>query len=117
MADWLKIHDLIVECHIGVFEWERKALQKIWIDIEIPLRTQDAARADELKKTVDYGSVVTAVRNHVQHKTYQLMETMAEEVAGVVVGQFHPSQVSVRIKKRSLPGIGEAVVEIVRGGK
>ena len=54
------------------------------------------------------------LRNHVQHKTYKLIETMAEEIAGIATHQFQLRQVSVRVKKRSLPGVGEAVVEITR---
>ena len=114
MPDWLKIHDLVVETKIGVFDWERNEAQKIWVDLEMPEDARKAAAADDVKQVMDYGALVTAIRNHVQHKTYKLLETMAEEIAGIAVNQFHAQQVSVRVKKRSLPGVGEAVVEIVR---
>ena len=114
MSDWLKIHDLVVECKIGVFDWERNEPQKIWVDLEIPADARKAAATDDVKHAVDYGALVTAIRNRVQHTTYKLLETMAEEIAGIAVQQFRAPQVSVRVKKRSLPGVGEAVVEIVR---
>ena len=37
-----------------------------------------------------------------------------EEIAGIATGQFQLRQVSVRVKKRSLPGVGEAVIEMTR---
>ena len=114
MTDWLKIHDLVVETKIGVFDWERNEAQKIWVDLELPTDARQAAASDDVKTTIDYGALVTAIRNHVQHKTYKLLETMAEEIAGIAVSQFRGRQVSVRVKKRSLPGVGEAVIEIVR---
>ena len=114
MSDWLKIHDLVVECKIGVFDWERNEAQKIWVDLEIPTDARKAAAADDVKHAIDYGAIVTAIRNHVQHKTYKLLETMAEDIAGIAVKQCRATQVSVRVKKRSLPGVGEAVVEITR---
>ena len=114
MSDWLKIHDLVVETKIGVFDWERNEPQKIWVDLELPVNARQAATHDDVKQTLDYGAFVTAIRNHVQHKSYKLLETMAEEIAGIATGSFGAKQVSVRVKKRSLPGVGEAVVEIRR---
>ena len=114
MSDWLKIHDLVVECKIGVFDWERNEAQKMWVDLEIPVDARKAAATDDLKHALDYGALVTAIRNTVQHRTYKLIETMAEDIAAIAVMQFHAPQVSVRVKKRSLPGVGEAVIEIVR---
>ena len=114
MSDWLKIHDLVVETKIGVFDWERNEAQKIWVDLEMPIDARRAAVTDNVKLTLDYGALITMIRNQVEHKTYKLLETMAEEIAGIAVSQFRATQVSVRVKKRSLPGVGEAVVEIVR---
>ena len=114
MSDWLKIHDLVIETKIGVFDWERNEAQKMWVDLEIPVEARKAAAKDDVKLTIDYGALVTAIRNTVQHRTYKLIETMAEEIAGIAVGQFKAPRVSVRVKKRSLPGVGEAVIEIVR---
>ena len=114
MSDWLKIHDLVVETKIGVFDWERNESQKIWVDLEIPTDARKAAATDDVKHALDYGALVTAIRNHVQHKTYKLLETIAEDIAGIAVQQFRAPQCSVRVKKRSLPGVGEAVIEILR---
>lgn len=114
MADMLKIYDLTIEAHVGVFEWERKELQKIWLDIELPIDARGAARADDVHHVVDYGALVTQVRQHVAQRTYHLMETIAEETAQLILEHFPTEAVQVRVKKRALPGVDHACVEILR---
>ena len=114
MADMLKMYDVVIETHVGVFEWERKELQKIWLDIELPIDARGAARADDVQHVVDYGALVTQVRQHVGQRTYHLMETIAEETAQLILDHFPTDQVQVRVKKRALPGVDHACVEILR---
>ena len=114
MADMLKMYDVVIETHVGVFEWERKELQKIWLDIELPIDARGAARVDDVQHVVDYGAIVTQVRQHVGQRTYHLMETIAEEAAALILDHFPTDQVQVRVKKRALPGVDHACVEILR---
>ena len=114
MADMLKLYDLVVETHVGVHEWERKEAQKIWLDIELPINVRGAAEVDDVHHVVDYGALVTQVRQHIAQRTYHLMETIAEETAQLILGHFPTHQVQVRVKKRALPGIDHACVEVLR---
>lgn len=114
MGDKLVIHDLVAKCRIGVFEWEQVTPQDIWIDLELSIDAAKAAAQDDVAATIDYGRLVTAVKQHVQHKTFHLLETMAEEVAALILKEFSATQVMVRVKKRALPGVDYAAVEIVR---
>ena len=114
MADMLKMYDVVIETHVGVHEWERKELQKIWLDLELPIDARAAAAADDVHRVVDYGTLVTQVRQHVSQRTYHLMETIAEETAQLILEHFPTDQVQVRVKKRALPGIDHACVEVLR---
>ena len=114
MADKLIINNLAVGCRIGVFEWEQNAAQTILIDLELAIDASRAARRDDVKATIDYGALVTAVRQLVQSKSYRLLETLAEEVAAFILNRFKTPSVLVRIKKRALPGIDYAAVELTR---
>lgn len=114
MADMLKMYDVVVETHVGVFDWERRELQKIWLDIELPIDARGAARADDVQHVVDYGALVTQVRQHIAQRTYHLMETIAEESAQLILDHFPTTAVQVRVKKRALPGVDHACVEILR---
>lgn len=114
MPDKLIIKDLVAQCRIGAFEWEQANPQNIWIDLELAIDAAKAATQDDLQQAIDYGWLVTSVKQHVQHKPFRLLETLAEELASLILKTFSVSQVTVRVKKRSLPGIDFAAVEITR---
>ena len=114
MADKLVISDLVAECRIGVYEWEQANPQHVWIDLELAIDAAKAAALDDVKATIDYGRLVSAVTQHVQHKPFGLLETIAEDVASLILKEFAVSQVLVRVKKRALPGLDYAAVEITR---
>ena len=114
MADRLFIHDLTASCHIGVSDWEQAKAQDVWIDLELEIDAAKAAAHDDVKDAVDYGALVTAVKSLVQGTSCHLVETLAEEVASLILSQFAAPQVRVRVKKRALPGIESAAVEVLR---
>ena len=114
MADALVIHDLVAECRIGVFEWEQAKPQSVWIDLELEIDAAKAAARDDVVDAVDYARLVREVKAFVEGKSYHLLETMAEEVAALVLKEFATPRVLVRVKKRALPGIDYAAVEITR---
>ena len=114
MDDQLLIQGLAVECRIGVTEQERAAVQPIGIDLTLAMGAAKAARHDDVRETVDYAMLVSAVTRCVQGKPYHLLETLAEDVATLILQQFGVPRVVVRVKKRALPGIDCAAVEITR---
>ena len=114
MADALIIQDLEASVRLGVHEWEQAAPQPVWMDLELAIDASRAAAHDDVREAVDYARLVAAVRERAQATPYRLLETMAEAVAREILREFGVSQVRVRIKKRALPGIGYAAVEVVR---
>ncbi len=114
MADTLIIQELAVDCRLGVHEWEQAAPQTIWIDLELAIDASRAAARDDVREAVDYARLVAAVKARAQAQSYHLLETLAEVIAADVLQQFGVSQVRVRVKKRALPGIGYAAVEVMR---
>ena len=114
MADTLRIQDLAAECRIGVTEEERAAPQTIWVDLELAVDAARAAARDDVRSTVDYAALVGSVRELAQSRPYRLLETMAEEVASLVLGESGTSWVRVQVRKRALAGIGYAAVAVER---
>ena len=114
MPDKLLIKDLVAECRIGVLEWEQATPQNVWIDLELEIDAAHAAASDEVSATVDYARLVAAVTQHAQGKPFHLLETMAEEIAALVLKELLVPQVTVRVKKRILPGVDYAAVNITR---
>jgi len=114
MADTLNLQDITVECRLGVHDWEREAPQTAWVDLELQVDAAAAAAADDVGSTVDYAALVQSVRRLAQSRPYRLLETLAEEIASLVLGEAGTPWVRVRVKKQALPGVGYAAVEIER---
>ena len=112
--DKLVIKDLTVEALIGVYDWEQQHPQNLWIDLELAIDAAKAAVRDDMSAAVDYGRLVTVVKQHLQRKKIRLVETVAEELAALVLKDFATPEVMIRVKKRSLPNVEYAAVELTR---
>lgn len=104
----------------GVQPAERETGQRFLVDVTLYLDLSPAGCDDDLNKTVDYQEVYRKVEEVVCGHSFQLLETLAETVAAVLLERFPVSEVSVRIRKPGapLPGYFEAVgVEVSRRRK
>lgn len=116
--DIVYIHDLRAEAQIGVYEWERRIRQTLVIDLDMGVDNRRAASTDAIADTVDYGAVAHRITAFVQASRYRLVETLAENIAGIVCGEFSVPWVRVRIGKRgAVRGVRDVGVIIERGVK
>jgi dihydroneopterin aldolase len=114
MADTLHVHDIAVECRLGVYDWEREAPQTVWVDLELAVDAARAAQRDDVRSSVDYAGLVTSVQGLAQSRPHRLLETLAEEIASLVLRESGSPWVRVQVRKRALPGIGYAAVTVER---
>lgn len=116
--DLIYVRNLRVECVIGVFEWERRIRQTVAIDLDIAADIARAARADRIEDTVDYKAIAKRVIEFVNQSQFQLVETLAEKVAAIVLAEFPVPWVRVRInKKGALRHATDVGVVVERGQK
>ena len=83
MSDELAINGIECFDHHGVFDFERREGQPFVIDLVLGMDTRPAATSDDLHDTVDYGSLVTSVKNAVESDPVDLIETLAQRIADV----------------------------------
>ena len=114
MADRLILRDVVVSCRIGVSIAEQAAPQDLWIDLDLEIDAARSAVRDDVREAIDYAALVSAVQLSARDKAYHLLETLAEDLAALVLQQFPTEEVVVRVKKRALAGIDYAAVEITR---
>lgn len=114
MADTLTIRGLAVMCRLGVLESEQANPQEIRVDLELVIDASKAAQRDDVNDAVDYARLVTVVETLVEGHAYRLMETMAEDIAALILREFPTPEVEVKVTKRALQGIDSATVEITR---
>ena len=90
---------------------------KILVDVGLSLDLAPSAARDDFRLTVDYGGVEQAVREAVETGERQLVETLAEQVAAVVLKR-QKRVLSVRVLIHKTPAVmprtREVVVDIVR---
>ncbi|OGI42949.1 MAG: dihydroneopterin aldolase, partial [Candidatus Muproteobacteria bacterium RBG_16_65_31] len=94
--DMVYLHGLKIECIIGVFEWERRIKQTVILDLDLAVDATRAARSDRIEDALDYKAVARRVTEYVTRSEFQLVETLAERVAGLVREEFKVPWVRVR---------------------
>ena len=97
--DIVFIQQLAVNTTIGVYEWEKKIKQKLLFDLEIAGDVAHAAASDDIKDTIDYAEVSNAITTYVEQNQFELIETVAEAVANIVLNDFAAKQVSITLQK------------------
>jgi dihydroneopterin aldolase len=102
-VDRLAIRGIEVFAHHGVFDFERREGQKFVIDLVLGVQTAPAAASDDLKDTVDYGSVVARVVEAATSEPVDLIETLAQRVADVVLREPRVEWVAVTLHKPNAP--------------
>mgnify|MGYP000150300639 CR=1 FL=1 len=112
--DTLSINGLKTSCRIGTTEQEQRHPQEVMIDLEIAINAAAAAKTDDVRDAVDYAAIVGDVKELAEEAPFTLMETLAEEIASMLLEEFGTDGVRVRVSKKALAEIDSASVEIER---
>ena len=97
--DKIFLKELTTETVIGIFDWEREVKQTIAIDLEMSADIGRAARSDSIADTLNYKAVAKRVLAFVQESRFRLVETLAQEVARLVLTEFPVEWVRVTLHK------------------
>ena len=103
MTDELAVTGIECFAHHGVFDHEKRDGQVFVIDLVLGLDSQAAAASDDLKDTVDYGTLVSAVTAVVAGEPVNLIETLAQRIADVCLGYLQVEWVEVTVHKPNAP--------------
>jgi dihydroneopterin aldolase len=110
------LHNLKIECIIGIWDWERRSKQSVFIDLDMGCDISVPASSDNIKDALDYKAVAKRLKEFVGNSEFQLVETLAEKVASLLREEFELVWVRVRInKKGAVKGARDVGVEIERG--
>jgi len=98
-TDTVFVHELKVETIIGIWGWERKIRQIVSIDLEMGADIRRAAETDSIDDTLNYKAISKRVQQFVADSEFQLVETMAEKIAELVLQEFKVPWIQVRVSK------------------
>jgi len=113
--DKVIIKDLEIDCIVGIRKRERKEKQKIYVTLEIYTNTKKAAKTGNIKDAVNYSSIIKNIKNLAISQKYLLLETMAEDMAKLILKNKKVNKVDILIKKPKAVVKGKyAAVDICR---
>ena len=116
--DIIFLRDMKVETVIGIWEWERKIRQTVSIDLDMSADIRKAAASDSVEDTLNYKSVAKRLQAFVGDSSFQLVETLAEKIAAIVLEEFAVAWVRVRLSKPgAIRGAKDVGVMIERGSR
>lgn len=116
--DKIFLDGLKIDTIIGIWDWERKIRQTVIIDLEMSADIARAAASDSVEDTLNYKSVAKRVQQFVGDSSFQLVETLAERIAGIIRDEFDVAWVKVRVHKPgAIRGSKDVGIEIERGGQ
>jgi len=99
LSDTIFLHDLRVETVVGIWDWERKIRQIVSIDLEMAADIRRAAVTDKIEDALNYKAVAKRVQQFVGDSSFQLVETLAEKIAALILDEFAVPWVQVRVNK------------------
>lgn len=116
MIGTIDIAGIRVRCIVGIHPHERVQEQDIAIDVSMDLDFAEAAETEDVGATVDYTEVAGALAALAVERRYQLIETMAEECAALVLGRWpRVESATVAIHKpAAVPAAADTRVKVVR---
>ena len=85
--------------HHGVSPHEKALGQRFIVDITLECDARPAGLSDDLSDAVDYIPAYEIVKAVVEGESKDLIESVAEEIAGQILANLDVSAVSVTIKK------------------
>ncbi|MCL6308975.1 dihydroneopterin aldolase [Pseudomonas syringae] len=114
--DRVFIEGLEVDTVIGAYDWERCIRQCLRLDLSFAWDNRPAAAGDDLSKALDYASVSTRIQAFAEQAQFQLVETFAERLAEVLMGEFNIPWLRLKLTKPGAVAAAAGVgVEIERG--
>jgi dihydroneopterin aldolase len=107
------VRDLLLDAHIGVYKHEKGGTQPVRVNID--LTVAEAVHGDSLDNVVCYATVVERIKSIVAEGHLNLVESLAERIAGSCLEDERVRVARVRVEKlAAIPEAASVGVEIER---
>ena len=98
-GDRIFLRGLAVDCIIGFIDWERRVKQTVVIDVEMSIDCRRVAVRDDVADTLNYKTVAKRLIAFVQESKFNLVETLVERIAKLILTEFDVTWVRVTLSK------------------
>jgi dihydroneopterin aldolase len=101
---------------IGIYDWEREIRQTVSIDLDMATDIRPAAASEDINRALDYKAVAKRLIAFVEASEFLLIETLAEQLAVIVINEFQVPWLRLRLgKPGAVTGSRDVGVIIERG--
>ncbi|AWB58795.1 MULTISPECIES: dihydroneopterin aldolase [unclassified Colwellia] len=97
--DKVYIEGLTFQTTIGFYAWEKEIKQTLVIDLAMGWNTAEAAKNDELSKTLDYAAISEAIVEFANANPVDLIETLAERIAEFLIANYQIPWLRLKLMK------------------
>ena len=115
--DTVYIRGLKADAVIGVYDWERTIRQPLVIDLELASDNRAAAANDAIEDAVDYDAISGRVLAYVADSEYQLIETLAEHLAEIILREFGIPWLRLQVAKPGAVEAADSVGVVIERGQ
>ena len=115
--DTVFIRGLRIDTVIGVYDWERDIRQTLVLDLELASDNRAAAATDGIAEAVDYDAISKRLLAYTQASEFQLIETLAERLAEIVLSEFPVPWLRLALGKPGAVAEAEDVGVIIERGE
>ncbi|MFV8819699.1 dihydroneopterin aldolase [Haliea sp. E17] len=115
--DMVYIRGLRADAVIGVYDWERNIRQPLVLHLDLASDNRAAAATDGIAEAVDYDAISKRILAYVRDSRFQLIETLAERVAGLVLEEFGIPWLRLTVSKPGAVAEAEDVGVIIERGQ
>ena len=113
MPDRIVVEGLRADTVIGLYDWERMVRQELRIDLVLHCDLREAGASDKVAHTVDYKALTQDVQERVESSSYQLIESLACDIAECCLLRDRVDRVEVRVNKRGALRFADNVAVVV----
>jgi dihydroneopterin aldolase len=111
-TDRIFVHDFVMACSIGAYEFERRKKQDVRFNIDVDV-VRARLHSDDMRDIFSYDLIIDAIKIITGRGHIELVETLVREIADSVLG--HPSVAGVSVRAEKLDVVRGAVgVEVRR---
>ena len=100
---FITIVDLEVFYRVGISEEERAKPQRLLLTLDIKFDFSSAAVSGRIGRTIDYYEVSQRLLKLGETRSWRLIESVATDIADKILSEFRPENVTVEVKKFSIP--------------
>ena len=109
------VRNLVLMASIGIYAFEKKDAQRVRINVDLAVREADHPPTDEISQVVCYEDFTYGIKGIVGRGHVNLVETLAEDIAGMCLEDPRVRSARVRVEKLDIFENAESVgVEIER---